>query len=421
VSSLTAPGSGPVRRADDLLYRALLPPEREIAFLRACLLAGDAAATSWQRWIEISGNPLEVLRNDRIGVKRHLPRLYANLTAAGADPGPDLGPYLRTAVAREKLRSHRFRGALGEALDALASAGIHPVLLRGTAIGETVVAAPWLRHSHDADLHVASGELQRARGALEAAGFQHRSTPRTSSTLRLDHANGLPVCLHAHLLDAAPATLDEPRILARAVAAPSLDRAVRVLRHEDALLHVCCHATTHGSRRALGWVIDAVTLIRADGFDWNRFDATAWASAGVLLAPALTVIDAVVPGIVPADVLRRARAVEPRAAEPARTRDLRALRLRAAAVSMSARELLWHANGAAEKVTIVVMLVRHLPPKLVWRIRSAWEEKWLKTVRRHRSLGPLRKAWLRVKPAVARGTSAGGADRPPTWRERDLS
>jgi hypothetical protein len=407
-------GSDRVEPSEDLLYRALLPSEREVAFLRACLLEGNAAATSWQRWIALSGNPLAALRNDRIGIKRHLPRLYVNLTAAETDPGPELGPYLRTAVVREKLRSDRFRAALGEALDALTAAGIRPVLLRGTAIGETLVAEPWLRHSHDVDLHVDAAELPRARAALESAGFRHAPAQGTA-TLRLDHANGLPICLHTRLLDAAPASLDEPRMLARAVPATAVERAVQVLRNEDLLLHVCCHAATHGSRRALGWIIDAITLIRTGGFDWQRLDASAWASAGVLLAPAFRIIEAVAPGSVPADQLLRARA------PASRTRELRKLRLRAAAVSMNARELLWHADGVADRATIIVMLIRQLPPNVVWRIRSAWEEKWLKTVRRHRLLRPLRKAWLRRKPLLTRAMSARRAGAPPTWRERDLS
>jgi hypothetical protein len=420
MAAATTRESGPLRRTEDLLLRALSPPAREIEFLRACLLEGEAAVASWQRWVALSGNPLDALRGDRIGIKRHLPRLYVNLAAADAAPAhaaPDreLAPYLRTAVAREQLRSHRFRAALGEALDALASAGVHAILLRGTAIGETIVAEPWLRHSHDADLFVDGSEQHRARAALQAAGFQQRTAQVSHGTLRLDHPNGLPICLHTRLLDAAPATLDESHMLARAVAARAAERDARVLCNEDMLLHVCCHAATHGSRRALGWIIDAVTVIRADGFDWSRVDPAAWESAGALLAPAFTVIDAVVPGSVPPDVSGRAPATA------RSTREMRALCLRAAAVSMGAGELLLHANGIVDRATIVVMLIRHLPPKVKWRIRSAWEEKWLKTVRRHRSLGPLRKAWLRVKPAFGRATSTGDVDRPPTWRERDLS
>ena len=328
----------------ELVYRALRPNERETAFLQACLLDGDAASAGWHRWLELCGAPLAALREDRIGIKRHLPRLYANLVAAGTTIGRDIEPYLRTAVAREQMRSRAFRTALGQSLAALGSNGIRATLLRGAAIGETLLDAPWQRHSHDVDLHVGAADLERAAAALAAAGFQPLPSHDRRKERRVEHSNGLPICLHTRLLDASPASLAEPAMLARALEAEAVGRTVSVLRAEDMLVHVCCHAATHGSRRALGWIIDAVTLIHRPGFDWSQIDASTWDTAGCLLAPSLEVLADVVPGILPSELRERQRDLA--TPDPA----ARALLLSAAAVTMGGLELLRRAGSNRDRL-----------------------------------------------------------------------
>ncbi len=399
------------------LYRAMLPGEVEQALLQSCLLEGDAAAKAWQSWLLLSGDPLASLRRDRVGIKRHLPRLYANLSGLGCGISRDLEPYLRAAVAREQMRNRRFRDALTRALAALTTAGLDVTLLKGAAMGEAVLDAPWLRHSHDVDLHVEGAHLERAVLALESAGFQHHAATATTTHRRLDHANGLPICLHAHLLEAGPLSLPEGSMLAGRVGVKVANEPVRMLRAEHMLAHVCCHAAVRGSRQSLGWVVDAVTLLRTVGFDAQCLRELLCTPAACLLAPALRVVEDVAPGSVPPDCLEGL--TQTQEADDGRVRELL---LRAAAVSMSGWRLFAGACGVRDRLAVFTLLWGRLPATLLRSAQSAWHDPGFTHVRRHPWLHPLRRGYLRVKPVVkpdGESDALGQVDR--SWRERGLS
>ena len=76
-----------------------MPCASTTLLLQAALLQGDAAGKAWSRWRETVPNPKAFLASDRVGIKRHLPLLYRNLTAHRVDVGRDLEPYFRAARA----------------------------------------------------------------------------------------------------------------------------------------------------------------------------------------------------------------------------------------------------------------------------------------------------------------------------------
>lgn len=399
------------------LYQAMRPSKLEHALLQACLLEGEAATQAWQRWLLLSGDPLASLRRDRVGIKRHLPRLYANLSGMGCSISRDLEPYLRAAVAREQIRSRRFRDALARALAALNAADIDATLLKGAAMGEVVLAAPWLRHSHDVDIHVELTHLERAALALESAGFQPHPTTAIATHRRLDHANGLPICLHANLLEAGPLDLPEASMLADSVGVQVGGQPVRMLRAEDMVAHVCCHASVRGSRQSLGWVVDAVTLLRTEGFDARRLREFLFTPAGCLLAPALQVVEDVAPGSVPPACLEGLLRTQ-----VADDGGVRELLLRAAAVSMGGWRLFAGACGVPDRLAVLALLWDRLPGALLRSAHSAWHDPRFTHVRRQPWLRPLRRGYLRVKPVVepdGESEAVGQVDR--SWRERGLS
>lgn len=398
------------------LYLAMRPGRAEHTLLQACLLQGEAAAVAWRRWLLLSGDPLDSLRRDRVGVKRHLPRLYANLSGMGCDISRKLEPYLRTAVAREQMRHRRFLAALTQALAALTAAGIDTTLLKGAAMGEVVLGAPWLRHSHDVDIHVEGTHLERAALVLESAGFWPQAGTATAKHRRLDHANGLPICLHAHLLEAEPLGLPEMLMLARRIGVRVADQPVRMLRAEDMLAHVCCHAAVRGSRQSLGWVVDAVTLLRTEGFDARHLGELLHTPAGCLLAPALRVVEDVAPGCVPpscVDVLLQTQASDDGC--------VRELLLRAAAVSMGGWALLAGSRGARDRLAVLALLWGRLPGGLLRATRKAWHDPRFTHLRRHPWLHPLRRGYLSLKPVVAPADESDAvAQGDRSWRERGL-
>lgn len=264
--------------------RLMLPGGPTARLLRAALGDRDAAEEAWRVWLHETPDPKAFLASDRVGIKRHLPLLYANLSRHGIPLGRDLEPYLRAARAREEMRSTRYRAFLAGALTALNDAGVTFVCGEGVTVGETVHADPVLRHSHDIDLLVPADAMDAAAAAVEAAGFADTGVSRADGTRRFDHESGLPIELHPRLYvtSAYAGTLDG--VLARTRDAGVAGVACRVMSDADVLVHAVAHASTVRQRHGLSWITDSVTLLRcrADGVDGDAVVAVA-NEAGVAL------------------------------------------------------------------------------------------------------------------------------------------
>ena len=247
----------------------MMPDAPVVLLLRAALLDANAAGEAWNTWRRDTADPKAFLAADRVGIKRHLPLLYRNLSRHGLDIGRELEPYFRAARAREELRSTRYRQYLGEAIDALHGAEIGFILGKGVTVGETIHDDPVLRHSHDIDLLVRSADLPAAGEALRAAGFEHSRKAGPRDEPRYDHESGLPVELHDRLYRTPfyQGTLNDAWFRARG--ATILDRSVRVLDDATLLVQTPAHASVVPQRYGLSWIVDAVTLLqKRDTIDW---------------------------------------------------------------------------------------------------------------------------------------------------------
>jgi hypothetical protein len=215
--------------------------------------------------------PETVTREEQDVIEAHgmLPMLYHYSRL------PELRDAALNAAAIESLRLTDLR----EVLAALASHGVVPLIVKGTALAYSIYDAPELRPRGDTDLLIGANELDRVRAALAPLRFSEKLTSgdelgvRQKTFERVDRF-GLAHGYDVHLDIANPATvaraltyedmrsraLDLPRIAAGALA-PSL---------VDSLLYACIHRVVHHhSSDRLMWLYDVHLLA-------NRLSSNEW-------------------------------------------------------------------------------------------------------------------------------------------------
>jgi hypothetical protein len=171
------------------------------------------------------------------------------------------------AAAAEPLRLADLR----RVLEALSTAGVVPLILKGTALAYQLYAAPELRPRGDTDLLVDRPDLDAVRAALSSLGYTERMTSGDELAIRqtlffrtdgfgVDHAYDV----HWDIANAPrfAQMLSVPELRSRSIAIPPIAPHARALSRPDALLHACIHrvAHHHGSERLI-WLYD-IHLLR---------------------------------------------------------------------------------------------------------------------------------------------------------------
>ena len=262
------------------VLQAILPGPEQTLLLRASLLKGDECRQAWDAWKKIAGDAKQAMAADRWSVKRLLPPLYVALREAKAEVDAQLVPYLKLAYVREQMRSRTYVRIAGEVLNALQSADIPVIALRGAALAATVYPDAALRHCHDIALLIPEAQITRAKAVVLATG---------RAIIPWDASEGgpvaifrdetmLPIELYTRLLNLPYYRLTWADASSRTRAATIGGVNTRILSAEDALLHVCVHASYSKSRDSLRWVGDAWHLIRANRINWKAVVDGAYSS-----------------------------------------------------------------------------------------------------------------------------------------------
>jgi hypothetical protein len=193
----------------------------------------------------------------------------------------------REALRRESLssaaRAIRVNTLLLRAVDALAVAGVVPVVLKGTALARRFYPEPFHRATTDVDLLVAREQVEASSRALEGLGLA-RAPERPGHGGEHTHhrefqgSAGL-VELHFRALSGYGMALEADALLARAEEAQLEGRRVRYLRAEDELVYLALHASNHLLQR-LSWLLDLKLLVLArPELRWGRVVEAARATA----------------------------------------------------------------------------------------------------------------------------------------------
>jgi putative nucleotidyltransferase-like protein len=266
------------------LLSVILPTPEETQLLRACLWSGEPGAGAWRNWSSKIADPAAFLRQEKEGIKGLLPLLFDTLQANGVLVEGEFRTYLRTAYLRDELRSRTYSRICQNVIDALASAGIPGVLLKGAVLAETCYKHPSLQHAHYLDILIKSGDLNRAVKMLGLHGFTcAEHSDWKPEGVELVHESGLPLVLHRRLFRAPFYPIDMKEIWARSRTERINGAPTRVLCSEDNLFHICGSVFDLEPHQSLRWVCDAWFLIqRSTDLDWNLLAERARGSRMVL-------------------------------------------------------------------------------------------------------------------------------------------
>jgi hypothetical protein len=154
----------------------------------------------------------------------------------------------------------------GEALGALAVAGIRASPLKGASVAHTLYDEPAHRPMNDLDLLVPPADFERAVVVLERLGYRRTLSPRTSfatsGTMTFERTEGgEPIDLHATVLHALRCRLDLEHVWGRAKPGfGPFPMAWRLDPIDQALFHFA-HAAKHELAVSLLSYLDGVRYL----------------------------------------------------------------------------------------------------------------------------------------------------------------
>jgi hypothetical protein len=203
--------------------------------------------------------------------RRHRVHLLLATTLTPEDrqsaDGIALSRELTVAAAMNSWREDDTR----QLVDALASAGVDALLLKGTGLAYTVYDQPHLRPRLDVDLLIRRASLAAAEAVFAAEGWTRPAERDAELSEPQRHyvktgPGGLLYHLDVHWKIANPRvvadTVDFDALHARAVAAPPLGRSAWTLAPADALLVACIHRVAHHADAIdLLWLWDIHLLV----------------------------------------------------------------------------------------------------------------------------------------------------------------
>ena len=212
-------------------------------------------------------------------------------TLAGARPSPLL-ERLRDSTRAHAAWEMGHRSTLLDALSSLTSAGIEPVLFKGTALAYSVYPNPVLRTRGDTDLIVPLHERMRVTSALMRVGFVPETAVESGQTsfvrARADDLHRLDVHWQVNNSEVLARLLTYQELRAEAVPLPGLSPDALAASPVHAMLLACMHRGTHrhnpyyvsgephfGGDRLI-WLYDLHLLAESfSGRDWRTFMAEA--------------------------------------------------------------------------------------------------------------------------------------------------
>lgn len=213
---------------------------------------------------------------------------------AGAFPATaDQTAQAVTAHRTAQLRVLALERAVVSVVDLLDAAGIDTRVLKGSAVAHLDYPDPALRSYHDIDVLVRADDVDRAVGALTAAGF-HRTLaePRPGFDRRFDKgatmrpAEQYEVDLHrTFVLGPWGRLVDFMDLWDAGQPYPIGGRPLRALSPVNRFLHVCYHAALGNWPLRLGSLRDVAELLRSLDDRAEVIErATAWGVRAVVAA-----------------------------------------------------------------------------------------------------------------------------------------
>ncbi len=188
---------------------------------------------------------------------------------------PDAWASLRRAAARSVVKEVLVKDELGRVLSAAHDRGIHPLVLKGTALAYRVYPEPALRARNDVDLLIAPDRAEEMGALLEAHGYAadlaaggHWASSERGYTKTIAGDLASRIDLHWRLNNSPlfwHPDLEFARLSDDAETLPSLHPHARVPRVPLLLVHACLHRASH-----------ARAPIRLDGVGYDAMNRLIW-------------------------------------------------------------------------------------------------------------------------------------------------
>ncbi len=261
----TADTSLSARELLGLALRALCDPDATAA-LRANCRHGEI---DWQRTRALAERT------------RVAPLLFRALRDVPEVPD-DVRDALHISYLATARRNLLFRHELGTVLRTFAAARIPVLVLKGTALIETVYSSIALRPMHDIDVLVHRRDVGRALGVLTTIGFAADRVERQAGVDTVfececvvfkDGVSKIPLEIHWSLFDSPYYQYALPMEWFWGTAAPVrvADARALMLGPEAQVLHLCGHLRLHHWGDELLWLHDVacVATIWRTRIDWN--------------------------------------------------------------------------------------------------------------------------------------------------------
>jgi hypothetical protein len=251
----------------------LLPTPQQTWLLDSCLAVGERGRRSWAKWQESVLDPIRVLGQGKQGYKRLLPLLFSSLNNNQVPLEKSLLTYLRTAYVREELRHKTFEKISRFVFEHLTQKDIPVIVIRGTALAESVYENPLFRHCHDIDLLVRGEDLNSVVRALQEIGITpSRQFHNLGTTIRImRHESDLPIVLHTQLFSILFYNVAPSEQWGNMVWNMISGMPMRTLSPCDNLLHISGNAAVSNRRGGIGWICDSWMIIhRTPNLDWDQ-------------------------------------------------------------------------------------------------------------------------------------------------------
>ena len=251
----------------------LLPTPQQTWLLDSCLAVGERGRRSWAKWQDSVLDPIRVLGQGKQGYKRLLPLLFSSLNNNQIPLEKSLLTYLRTAYVREELRHKPFEKISRLVFEHLIQKDIPVIVIRGTALAESVYERPLFRHCHDIDLLVRDEDLHSVIRTLQEIRVTPSRQFLTFGTIihTMRHESDLPVALHTQLFSIPFYNVAPAKQWASSEWNTISGVPIRTLSPCDNLLHICGNAAVANLRGGIGWVCDSWMVIhRTPNFDWDQ-------------------------------------------------------------------------------------------------------------------------------------------------------
>jgi hypothetical protein len=290
----------------------LHPSSADVSLLRAALSEGEVARAAYRAW-------REQFDWDCIPPKwkRLIPLLHHNVTALGIKD-----PLIRRLRGIRRYLWARNLGLMDltkRVHVAFADVKVPVLALKGTSLIASGYLDRSIRPMEDIDVLVNRSHFDTAISILKGLGFEPYSIrprcliERVVPTGELPswpfrNAEGKEVDLHwnALHLDRRPEADSDAWHRSRHVIFEGI--SIRVLDPSDQLLQICAHGIQAEGPDTIGWIADAICVIRGAELDWEAFlQRSAYHRLSASLADALASLSKIVSLPFPDELLRRLR------------------------------------------------------------------------------------------------------------------